>query len=411
MPDQRLKLTKRTVEALLPRASRYIAWDSELPGFGVRVGAGGVRTYVLQYRVVGAGRSQPARKLTLGRHGQITADQARVLAQDAQARIRGGGDPARERSLIKQRETVARLAQMNLAWLRRHRKRTSVADAEIILKRYVLPAIGRMAVEDVQRRDIRAITDRLEVQGKRRTAGKVVQVCRAMFNRAELDEAPWHRMRSPGTNPCARLAVHLGVRRKRKLSTVELQALGQALRTARAQGENPWLIAAVLLWLFTGARLREVLLARWAWVDWQERVLRLPPGTAKESRGEAKEIVLSPVALAVLERTPHLDGNPYIICGTRPGRPLINPYKGWRRIMQLAGIEGATPHDTRRTHASVGLGGGLSLEQIGALLGHARAETTKGYAFLQADPARAASALIGEGIQALLEGKTDGPDT
>jgi site-specific recombinase XerD len=68
--------------------------------------------------------------------------------------------------------------------------------------------------------------------------------------------------------------------------------------------------------------------------------------------------------------------------------------------MALASIEGARPHDFRRAFASVGLGSGLSLDQLGALLGHGRAETTKGYAFLQPDPARPAVPLIGEGIKA-----------
>ena len=31
------KLTKRTVDALKPQAKAYVAYDSELPGFGVRV--------------------------------------------------------------------------------------------------------------------------------------------------------------------------------------------------------------------------------------------------------------------------------------------------------------------------------------------------------------------------------------
>lgn len=397
-----IRIGKRAVEKLEPGPARYLVWDSDIAGFGVRVGTSGVRTYVLQYRPPGVGRSQAARTLTLGRHGQISADQARELAQRALGQVRNGGDPARERSLLKQRETVARLIEINIAWLRRHKKPRSAEDAALILKRYVLPALGRLAVADVQRRDVRAIVDRLDADGMRRTGGKVVQVCRAMFNRAELDERPWNRMRPAGSNPCARLPVHLGARRTRHLSTAELGALGGALRTARAHGENPWLLGAIWLWLTTGCRLREILLARWDWIDWTEGLLRLP-----ESKTGAKTVTLSPLALAVLERIPHLDGSPWIICGTRPGRPMINPYKGFKRVLGLAGIEDFTPHDFRRTYASVGLGHGLSLEQLGALLGHSRAETTKGYAFLQSDPARRSAAAIGEGIKALLEGKTD----
>lgn len=403
MGQAKIRLTKRSVEKLEPCPRRFIVWDTDLVGFGVRVQPSGARTYLLQYRVPGMGRAQPARTLTLGRHSlQLTADQARELAATALAQIRAGADPARERAGLRHRPTVARLVEMYLAWLKKRAKPRSHADARNVLDLHVLPAIGALAVADVRRGDVVAIVRRLEESGHPRTGGKVVQYVRAMFNRAELDEAPWHEMRSPGTNPCRKLDVHLGEKRTRRLSMAELGRLGGALRAAVKRGESPWLIGAVLLWLLTGARLNEILLARWVDVDWQEGRLRLA-----DSKTGPKSIWLSPAALAVLERIPHLDGNPHIIVGTRPNRPMVNPYKGWRRIMAHAGIEAARPHDLRRTFASMGLGRGLSLEQIGALLGHASVQTTRGYSFLDTDPARESARLIGEGITQLLEGKDD----
>ena len=44
------KLTKRTIEALAPRDVDYIAWDNDIPGFGVRVMPSGRKSFVLQYR-------------------------------------------------------------------------------------------------------------------------------------------------------------------------------------------------------------------------------------------------------------------------------------------------------------------------------------------------------------------------
>lgn len=405
MLNSKVKLSRTTVEKLEPSGSRYTVWDTDIIGFGVRVSPAsqrsprGARTYIARYRMPGMGRAQQPRTLTLGRHGVISADRARQLALDALAKVRAGIDPTRERAQIKQRETVERLAALYLAWLRRHKKPRAVESAEGALRNHVLPAIGRMAVADVQRRDIKRMVDRLELQGKRRTGGLVVQVCRAMFNRAELDEEPWNLMRPAHSNPCAKLAVHLGEQRERALSLEEIGRLGQAIRDARKEGENPWLVGALLLWLLTGARLREIMHARWSWVDWHESALRLP-----ESKTGKKVIHLSPVAMAVLERIPHLDNNPFIICGVRPGRPMIAPYKGFRRLMARARITGVTPHDLRRTYASMGLGGGLTLPQIGALLGHSTAETTNRYAFLQTDPARQSTRQIGEALAQLLDG-------
>ena len=45
------RLTKRSIEALAPRGIDYIAWDRDVPGFGVRVMPSGRKSFVLQYRV------------------------------------------------------------------------------------------------------------------------------------------------------------------------------------------------------------------------------------------------------------------------------------------------------------------------------------------------------------------------
>ena len=72
------RLTKTAVEAL-ERGSRDIyAWDDRVAGFGVKVTPKGARIYVLKYR---AGRLQ--RWMTLGRHGEMTAEQARAKADKA----------------------------------------------------------------------------------------------------------------------------------------------------------------------------------------------------------------------------------------------------------------------------------------------------------------------------------------
>jgi integrase len=296
------------------------------------------------------------------------------------------------------------MVALYLAWLKqRGKKPRSINDATNVFDLHVLPEIGNMAVADVRRADVVRIVRKLEAAGLARTGGKVVQYLRAAFTRAELDEAPWHEMRAPGTNPCRKLEVQLGVRRKRRLSIEEVRSLGMTLRAASARGESPWLIGLIFLWLLTGARHAEIRTARREWIDWQLGKIDLP-----DSKTGEKVIWLSPAAMQVVAAIPELEGNPYLICGTKPGRPMFNPYRGWRRLMKEAGIEGATPHDLRRTFASMGLGRGLTLEQIGALLGHSDVETTKSYSFLDEAPAQQAARLVGEGIRQLLDAPRQG---
>ena len=77
----RVRLTKRIVDAAKPADREYILWDIDIAGFGLRVMPGGRKTYLLKYRV-GGGRGGQPRKPALGVHGKITAEEARDLAKD-----------------------------------------------------------------------------------------------------------------------------------------------------------------------------------------------------------------------------------------------------------------------------------------------------------------------------------------
>ena len=70
-------ITKRTIDALSTTRHHEYVWDNELPGFGVRVTAGGFKAYVVQYRLPGLGRRGTVKRVTLGAHGALTPDEAR----------------------------------------------------------------------------------------------------------------------------------------------------------------------------------------------------------------------------------------------------------------------------------------------------------------------------------------------
>ena len=53
-----MKLTKRAVDALKPAKARFVAWDAEISGFGIRVSPTGRKSYVFRYRASG-GRGGP----------------------------------------------------------------------------------------------------------------------------------------------------------------------------------------------------------------------------------------------------------------------------------------------------------------------------------------------------------------
>ena len=84
---QRKSISRRTVEALSVEKDT-VFWDSELPGFGVRVYPSGGKVYIAQTRARGE-----SKRVTVGRHCVLTAAQARQRAAMIIARVKAGEDP------------------------------------------------------------------------------------------------------------------------------------------------------------------------------------------------------------------------------------------------------------------------------------------------------------------------------
>ncbi|WP_428100267.1 Arm DNA-binding domain-containing protein [Candidatus Rariloculus sp.] len=83
-----LRIAKRTVDALRVAEKDTLFWDRDLAGFGVRVHATGRKVYLVQSR-------GPAglKRVSLGRHGELSPDEARKRAAAAIDRIKRGEAP------------------------------------------------------------------------------------------------------------------------------------------------------------------------------------------------------------------------------------------------------------------------------------------------------------------------------
>jgi len=102
------RLTKRAVDAAKPAAQRYILWDSDLSGFGIRVFPSGVKSFIAFYRA-GTGRKAPMREYAIGRFGTLTAEQARTEAERILSTARLGADPQADKAKVQREVTIAQL--------------------------------------------------------------------------------------------------------------------------------------------------------------------------------------------------------------------------------------------------------------------------------------------------------------
>lgn len=414
-----VKLTKRVVDAAEPRVARYVVFDSEIRGFGLRVFPSGSKSWIFEYRAGEGGRRAAKKRMTIGAAHEFTPDEARKIADKLRARAKVGEDPAKAKS---DHRTALTVAEVSAIFLRDHvaakRKGRTEAHYADILNRIVVPAIGSLKAKDVTRADIA----RLHLSWKRTKfqANRMLAVVGSMFSFASSTG-----LVPQGTNPVQGVEKYPEHRRERFLSSVELARLGDAIREAETTG-IPWQVdpeklgkhlpkgqratvigehaaAAIRLLLFTGARLREVLHLQWQHVDAERGLLLLP-----DSKTGQKAVVLNAPAMAVLTNLKPVGR--YVIAGESAGaedeKPRSDLKRPWTAVSKRAGLTGVRIHDIRHTFASFGAGGGLGLPIIGKLLGHVEARTTQRYAHLDNDPLRRAANSIGASVASAL-GESD----
>ncbi|ARO13520.1 phage integrase [Ketogulonicigenium robustum] len=412
-----IKITKRAVDALKAKGARYTVWDTELAGFGLRVGASGSKSYVLKYRV-GGGRAARVRWGVIGQHGALTPDQAREIAQRWASDVAAGGDPAGDRLEKRKSPTVAELlAEYQASHVEAKNKGSTARNVALLINGLILPALGRLKVADVTTADVarfHSANAKTPYQ-----ANRARSVLAKAFGLAET----WG-YRERNSNPCADVEKYPEKARDRFLSPAEFAALGDVLARAEAGERLPFekagkvrmvaisqsAIAAVRLMIFTGARAySEILSLRWEWIDWHAGRANLP-----DSKTGKKPLMLPPAALEVLRGLDMpQDGRGFVIRGgnyTDPETPLVNLKDPWNAIRMAAGLPDVRPHDLRHSFASVMVAGGASLPLIGALLGHSDVRTTARYAHLATDPLKAAADHVGGVLASHLKGPDGGAE-
>ena len=237
----------------------------------------------------------------------MTPGQARNEARSKLAAVARGDDPAEARDQAKETPALSQIIERFLSEQVTVKKKASTAALYThYLTGLVIPTLGSKKAGSVSHGDIAKLHGAI---GKTRpvTANRVVATLSSLFSYgAKIGELP-HDF-----NPAKGIEPYKERPRQRYLNPVELARLGDALHEAETIGlawhadetkatakhsptpENrrrkldPYAIAAIRLLLLTGARLREVLHARWDWFDAERGMLLLP-----DSKTDEKSIYLS----------------------------------------------------------------------------------------------------------------------
>lgn len=380
------KLVRTLVDRLEPRDSAYDVYDTALQGFAVRVNRGGSKSFIVRYRPKGGGRAVNPRTHAIGKHPQLTPEQARDMAREVLAAVAAGKDPADQKQTP---QTVGAVLDAYLAYLA---GRPSLRVVKGDVENHLRPAFGHLLPREVTPTRVRRFYNPLEEAGHERRASACLSSLRTAFKRAGL-EPP-----SLGT-----VTLTTWRQRERAASREELGRVLAACRDMLEEGDGwPWAVYLVVLLILTGARPAEIRTALRKEVDLERGLLVREQHKTRRKTKKPRVIELNVAACEIIARMPEVQGNPHLIPGRRHGTFLAEYGTAWRRLCERASVTGLWVYDLRRTFASLGLGRGATLDQIGKLLGHTHASTTAGYAWLLPTDRQRVAAEVGREIAGLL---------
>jgi integrase len=354
-----VKLTDRQIQLTKPPVSGRLTL-SDGNGLQLRITSNGKRSWSLQYRYQGA-----MRKYTIGSYPEITLKDARARNTDLRASIQAGNDPQTAKKLARSPSST-NVEECFEEYLRDYLKinaQKSWPEYERAMRRDVLPFVGKIELEALDKPAIRVVIRRITERGCMVLANRVLQYMSGMLKWAV-------GVGYITVNPAADIPKPAKERsRERVLSLDEVRTILSACDSlAGVQA------AFVKFLLFSGQRLNEI--AKLTRHEILNDHIAIPRDRNKS--GETIITPLLPHLQDILNTCPR--GNGQYIFSTTLG---VKPISGFSQIRSFlkkqSGISNWTFHDFRRSMATALADAGVDEFAIKYALNHKDSSVTGVY--------------------------------
>jgi integrase len=359
-------------------------FDTLIKGFYVDVLANGRMSFRVRFYF-----EEKKRCSTIGNARVISVEEGRAIAREILRKASAGLNPLHsihknQISSFRKNQNLQTISEFfankYLPFVQGY-KRSWRCDVTLI-KNHITPTLGHALLVDITPSDIARLVHFM------RTKSYAVGTCNRVLVLMRYAFALALKWKEPGVtyNPAKELPnLKQDNKLERFLSTEEATRLMSCVRL----NDNLMLQFIVPYLIYTGARKREVLDAKWVDIDWQEKSWRIP----FTKSGKVRHVPLSEGALEVLlvlknatnqsaVNGVHLPLNEFVFANPKTAKPYVSIYYSWDTARKLAGMPELRIHDLRHSFASFLVNAGRSLYEVQELLGHSDIRTTSRYAHL-----------------------------
>jgi integrase len=356
-------------------------FDTDLIGFYVDVQISGRKSFRMRIRI-----DRKLRVVTIGDASILTVEEARKIAHELLRKARLGVGLAQIQQQVVGPTIEEFFLSKYLPYVKSY-KRSWISDDSMV-RNHIVPKIGALQMGGVSAPDVAVFLEKMKSQSYAvGTCNRALVLLRYGFELA----IRW-KTQGVEANPVKEIKnLKDDNRIERYLSNDQAEKLLSAVK----QSESEMLQHIVLFLIYTGARKREVLDARWKDIDWDQRSWRIP----KTKSGKVRHVPLSSGAYEVLNtlkklllaghwgaglRPASFEQVPdqFIFMNTRTGKAYVSFYYSWHAARNRAGMPEFRVHDLRHSFASFLVNAGRSLYEVQDLLGHSDIRTTSRYAHL-----------------------------
>jgi integrase len=370
--EARRPFTDRYLVSLKPTTRRYDVLDPSRKGLLLRVTPNGVKSFYFRYQ-----RSLQIVRLMIGRYPATTLKKAYEAHADLVKGLNKGEDIRVNPPLGVRSQGLAHAsAQIGITvgdlakefyerYLRRERK--NPREAELVIEANIVRYWRTRPAKSITRRDgvllLDKVVDRNAPVMANRVGALLSQMFRFAVTRGTLEASPFVALGRPGGSEKAR---------NRRLSDQEIRIFWKKLTRARLSAE---VRIALKLILVTAQRPGEVALAAWKEFDLERKVWTIPPDRSKN--GQEHEVPLSDLALTLIRHLRRrFGGSEHLIPSrcwkARDSAPITVRAlsQGIRDCRKHFGLSRFTPHDLRRTAASLMTANGIPRLHVEKVLNH-----------------------------------------
>ena len=344
------KLTKSYIDRLpIPpkkpngSADQVIYRDESLPGFGMRVGSGGTKTFFIEKRVSGR-----VKRISIGRYGHITPTQAKLKAQEMLGEIATGNDPLAKKRAVKAKATTLQMAFDDYITTRKNLKDGTLKNYRKCLNGCLSDWLPKRLV-DISKEMVEKRHKEIGSKAPAR-ANNTMRILRAIFNHAiakyEDDSGKPVLVINPADRLSQARAWYPFERRRTVLAAHELQAWHQATMALSNDVTRDYLHFL----LFTGLRKMEAATMTWNQVDFKTGTFTIPDTKNREPH----TLPLTDFLIDLLKHRKKYSGeSQWVFPSPIKGRSYLSQPRGATAQISKALGKPFTLHDLRRTFITI----------------------------------------------------------